>query len=240
MYTLFIDTHYLDIVIILLKDGILVNKKEVINKKNNSEYIFPTIVDVIDDIKLNEIIVVNGPGSFTGVRLGVTIAKTFAYILNIPIKTITSLEVMAISSNQLKVAFSDSNGYYIGNFVDGLNSQINNLDLQRMEVNDSVLLGRIVESVRNPKELIMNTIYYFIGRQTGVLFYAPFIICIAILVIKKKYFREKFSKRNGQPFGYFKKRNIKGSRCGRGKRAGTVHGKRRFSGADAEKVCRRY
>ena len=116
MYTLFIDTHYLDIVIILLKDGILVNKKEVINKKNNSEYIFPTIVDVIDDIKLNEIIVVNGPGSFTGVRSGVTIAKTFAYILNIPIKTITSLEVMAISSNQLKVAFSDSNGYYIGNF----------------------------------------------------------------------------------------------------------------------------
>ena len=116
MYTLFIDTHLLDIIIILYKDGKLVDKKEVINKKNNSEYIFPTIKKVIDDIKLTEIIVVNGPGSFTGVRLGVTIAKTLAYTLNIPIKTITSLEVMCISSNKQKVAFNDGNGYYIGEF----------------------------------------------------------------------------------------------------------------------------
>ena len=116
MHTLFIDTHLLDIIIILYKDGKLVDKKEVINKKNNSEYIFPTIKKVINDIKLDEIIVVNGPGSFTGVRLGVTIAKTLAYTLNIPIKTITSLEVMCISSNKQKVAFNDGNGYYIGEF----------------------------------------------------------------------------------------------------------------------------
>lgn len=121
MNTLFIDTHYLDIIIILLKDGIIVNKEEVINKKNNSEYIFPTIIKVIDGIKLDEIIVVNGPGSFTGVRLGVTIAKTFAYLLNIPIKTITALEIMAISNNKFKVAMSDSNGYYIANFDKSFN-----------------------------------------------------------------------------------------------------------------------
>ena len=85
-------------------------------QKNNSEYIFPSIVKVIDGIKLSEIIVVNGPGSFTGVRLGVTVAKTLAYTLNIPIKTVTALECMAISNNVHKVAFSDSNGYYVGNF----------------------------------------------------------------------------------------------------------------------------
>ena len=94
----------------------LLIKKKLSTKKNNSEYIFPTIKKVIDDIKLSEIIVVNGPGSFTGVRLGVTIAKTLAYTLNIPIKTITSLEVMCISSNKQKVAFNDGNGYYIGEF----------------------------------------------------------------------------------------------------------------------------
>ena len=33
MYTLFIDTHLWDIIIILLKDGKVVNKEEVINKK---------------------------------------------------------------------------------------------------------------------------------------------------------------------------------------------------------------
>lgn len=116
MKTLFIDTHYLDIVIALLDNGKIVNKKEVINKKNNSEYIFPTIVEVLNDEKIDEIIVVNGPGSFTGVRLGVTIAKTMAYCMNIGLRAIDSLKVVSLSTNAQKVALSDENGYYIGCF----------------------------------------------------------------------------------------------------------------------------
>ena len=68
---------------------------------------------------LNEIIVINGPGSFTGVRIGVTIAKTLAYTLDIPIKALTSLEAYAVSIeskiNKL-VAISDLKGKYIGYF----------------------------------------------------------------------------------------------------------------------------
>ncbi len=116
MKTLFIDTHLNDIIVILLEDGVVVDKEEVINKKNNSEILFSTVVKVINNKKINEIIVVNGPGSFTSVRLGVTIAKTLAYTLNIPIKTITSLEVSAVSNDERSVAISDGNGYYIGEF----------------------------------------------------------------------------------------------------------------------------
>lgn len=120
MNTLFIDTHLWDIRIVLFKDGKVVNKEEVINKKNNSEFIFPSIIKVIDGIKLDEIIVVNGPGSFTGVRLGVTIGKTLAYTLNIPIKMITSLECLAVSNDNKKVAIFDNNGYYTANFDDSM------------------------------------------------------------------------------------------------------------------------
>lgn len=49
---------------------------------------------------IDKILVVNGPGSFTGIRIGVTIAKTLAHSLNKPVTTISSLEAMAISSNQ--------------------------------------------------------------------------------------------------------------------------------------------
>ena len=118
MNTLFIDTHYLDIIVALLKDGKIVNKKEVINKKNNSEYIFPTIIDVLNDEQIDEIIVINGPGSFTGVRLGVTIAKTLAYSLKKSLKTIDSLKVVSLSTNSKKVALGDGNGYYIGCYDD--------------------------------------------------------------------------------------------------------------------------
>lgn len=116
MKTLFIDTHYTDIIIALLENGKIAIKKEVINKKNNSEYIFPTIVDVLNDEKIDEVIVVNGPGSFTGVRLGVTIAKTLAYSMKIKLKVIDSLKVVNVSTDNKKIALSDGNGYYIGVF----------------------------------------------------------------------------------------------------------------------------
>lgn len=53
----------------------------------------------IDVHSITKIMVVNGPGSFTGVRIGITIAKTYAWALNIPISVISSLEAMAISTN---------------------------------------------------------------------------------------------------------------------------------------------
>lgn len=70
-----------------------------------SEEALPEIVKLFENNNLeakdiNKIIVVNGPGSFTGIRIGITIAKTFAWSLNIPIITISGLEAMMISSNK--------------------------------------------------------------------------------------------------------------------------------------------
>lgn len=68
-----------------------------------SEYALLEIVSMfkktnIKPDEIEKIIVVNGPGSFTGIRIGVTIAKVYAWTLNIDITTITSLEAMMISS----------------------------------------------------------------------------------------------------------------------------------------------
>ena len=116
MKTLFIDTHLWNITIILFSDGKVLRKEEVTDKKNNSEFMFPTIEKVLQNDDFDNIIVVNGPGSFTGVRLGVTIAKTFAYTKNIPIRTITSLECMAVSQDNKNVAIGDNNGFYVAFF----------------------------------------------------------------------------------------------------------------------------
>lgn len=124
MYTLFISTFDKLITIGLLKNGEVLEVLEKLSSKNHSIYTMPLIDEILrnNDLEpsyLNEIIVVNGPGSFTGVRLGVTIAKTLAYTLNIPIKTITSLEAFAISNETKKnklVIISDLKGKYIGYF----------------------------------------------------------------------------------------------------------------------------
>lgn len=132
MYTLFISTYDKIINIALMKNGTVLTKKEEISKQNHSTLVMPLIESILNENKidtnyLNEIIVVNGPGSFTGVRIGVVIAKTLAYVLNIPIKTITSLECIAISSNKKtnKLAIiPDSKGKYIG-FFDKNNNLLN-------------------------------------------------------------------------------------------------------------------
>ena len=51
---------------------------------------------------INKIFVTDGPGSFTGVRIGVAIAKTIAWALNIPIITLSSLELMATTNTDKK------------------------------------------------------------------------------------------------------------------------------------------
>ena len=124
MYTLFISTFDKLITIGLLKNGEVLNKKIKESDRNHSIYVMPMIEEILSVNEIttsywNEIIVVNGPGSFTGVRLGVTIAKTLAYTLGIPIKTITSLESYAVSieSNDNKlITISDLKGKFIGYF----------------------------------------------------------------------------------------------------------------------------
>lgn len=124
MYSLFIDTHDLDLVIALYKDKKLKDKEIKESLRNHSDYTMPIIDEIIKrnnigvhDIK--EILVVNGPGSFTGVRIGVTIAKMLAYTLNVPIKSIDSITMYGISDNDTNkklVLISDVKGSYGGVF----------------------------------------------------------------------------------------------------------------------------
>lgn len=100
---------YIDTSSSYLYTGIVQNNIVISSIKENfgqelSKVALPKIVSMFKDCNLeakdiDKIIVVDGPGSFTGIRIGITIAKVFAWSLNIPIITITSLEAMACSCN---------------------------------------------------------------------------------------------------------------------------------------------
>lgn len=115
MITLYIDTSSSYLYAGIIKDSnLLVEVNENLGY-NLSEMALPKIVEMFEKTKLNasdidKIIVVNGPGSFTGIRVGLTIAKVFAWSLNIPITTITSLEAMAasVNDNRLLVPIIDA------------------------------------------------------------------------------------------------------------------------------------
>ena len=128
---------YVDTSSNFLYSGIVENNKILAEIKeefgqNLSEVALPKIVELFDKTNLkakdiNKIIVVNGPGSFTGIRIGITIAKVYAWSLNIPITTISSLEAMAISSENEKLHIPMINarrGYVYGAIYDSSYKEI--------------------------------------------------------------------------------------------------------------------
>ena len=120
MYSLYIDTHYVELVLALFRDGELLCKKEFESNKHSentvsllNELLTENNITVND---LNEVIVINGPGSFTGVRIGVVIAKMIGYCKNINIKSLSYLEAMALNYQECIVGLKDRNGIFIGEF----------------------------------------------------------------------------------------------------------------------------
>lgn len=74
-------------------------------KKNHSVRVMPAIQTIMNECnvkpaELSKIVVAKGPGSYTGVRIGVTIAKTLAWTLKIPLSGVSSLEVSAASAGR--------------------------------------------------------------------------------------------------------------------------------------------
>lgn len=72
-------------------------KKEILEKgKNHAAVLMKKIDELLGDSKLDnidEIIVGVGPGSYTGVRVGVVVAKMLAWTKHIPLKEVSSLYI---------------------------------------------------------------------------------------------------------------------------------------------------
>lgn len=108
MRYLYIDTSSSYLYTAIVENGKLLSEIKEEFGQSLSEVALPKIASIFEKTNLeakdiNKIIVVDGPGSFTGIRIGITIAKVYAWSLNIPITTITSLEAMALSSDEEKV-----------------------------------------------------------------------------------------------------------------------------------------
>ena len=79
--------------------------KESRDQKNHASFVQPAIKKILSEVgikasKLDAIAVTQGPGSYTGLRVGLSTAKGLCYALNKPLILINTLEVMAIASIQ--------------------------------------------------------------------------------------------------------------------------------------------
>lgn len=124
MINLFIDTSDKDVSIGIIKDNQILAQKQESIPSSHSIYTTSYIKQVLDEScllpeNIDKIIVVSGPGSFTGVRIGVTIAKVYAYLLKKQIIGVSSLKILALSTSiksnyYLSIIDAKHDNYYIG------------------------------------------------------------------------------------------------------------------------------
>lgn len=120
----------------LSKDAECIKELNINNSKTHSETLLPLINELLSEtnIKLQDINLIacdNGPGSFTGIRIGISTVKAIAESLNIPVIAVSSLEGLAYNihdsecicslidarNNQVYCGLFDSNHTLIGNYM---------------------------------------------------------------------------------------------------------------------------
>ncbi len=107
MKSILIDTSTSNVTISIVDDNKVLYCYDEEIKNDMSSQILPIIDTALSKTNLklkdlDKIFVVNGPGSFTGIRIGVTIAKVISWALKIDVVPLSSLELMATTSTETK------------------------------------------------------------------------------------------------------------------------------------------
>ncbi|MFK4181640.1 tRNA (adenosine(37)-N6)-threonylcarbamoyltransferase complex dimerization subunit type 1 TsaB [Staphylococcus cohnii] len=100
MIYLLIDTSNQPLSVAVMQNNVVLSEINTNVKQNHSTQLMPAIQQLINESEItkeeiNAIIVAQGPGSYTGLRIGVTVAKTLAYALNAELYGVSSLKALA-------------------------------------------------------------------------------------------------------------------------------------------------
>ncbi|MBY0054406.1 tRNA (adenosine(37)-N6)-threonylcarbamoyltransferase complex dimerization subunit type 1 TsaB [Brevibacillus agri] len=103
MRVLAIDTSNLVLSVAVVEEERVLAEMTTNQQKNHSVRLMDCISELLDATgtspeQLSGFGVANGPGSYTGVRIGVATAKSMAWSLNVPVIGVSSLEVVAMNA----------------------------------------------------------------------------------------------------------------------------------------------
>ncbi|MBU6338452.1 MAG: tRNA (adenosine(37)-N6)-threonylcarbamoyltransferase complex dimerization subunit type 1 TsaB [Rickettsiales bacterium] len=105
MKILAFDTTNSTLSVAILEDSKVLAKNTIYESGKQSELLIPEIEKVLKKCNiwyedLNYIAATSGPGSFTGIRIGLSVARTLKIATNLPLILLDSLEVLAFKHRE--------------------------------------------------------------------------------------------------------------------------------------------
>lgn len=152
---LHIDTATSYASVCISKDGVVIAFEENGEQTTHASFLQPAIKNMAGKYKLHiaeidAVAVTNGPGSYTGLRVGLASAKGLCFALNKPLILLNTLEVMAASSIHLQLNKKETEGLV---FENALFCPM--IDARRMEVFTAVY-SKNLNSVVEPAAMVLN------------------------------------------------------------------------------------
>lgn len=147
MKYLFVNSATTNLEVAILIEGKITYLYDEDAGQNTSSKLMPIVEEAfkksgITPKDIDKIFVVNGPGSFTGIRVGLTVCKTMAWALKIPIVTISSLEAMASGYDEQVISLIDARRGYV--YAGGYDKDLNNFYKDTYTAFNSTLKGKFV------------------------------------------------------------------------------------------------
>ena len=108
MITLCMDTSSKFLVLALIQEDELIGKRCLSSWKRQSEMIFPQLTELLAECGLtpkaiDQVVVTKGPGSYTGVRIAMTVAKVLCSTANLPLNALPTLELIGAGKTKAAV-----------------------------------------------------------------------------------------------------------------------------------------
>ncbi|WP_279194024.1 tRNA (adenosine(37)-N6)-threonylcarbamoyltransferase complex dimerization subunit type 1 TsaB, partial [Holdemania massiliensis] len=108
MITLCMDTSSKFLVLALIQEDELIGKRCLSSWKRQSEMIFPQLTELLAECDLtpkaiDQVVVTKGPGSYTGVRIAMTVAKVLCSTANLPLYALPTLELIGAGKTKAAV-----------------------------------------------------------------------------------------------------------------------------------------
>ena len=131
MKILALDSSNQALSVALVEDGRLLAETLLAIKKNHSISLMPTVDFLVAQVgwtpkDLERIVVAQGPGSYTGLRVAVATAKTLAYTLQIDLIGVSSLQSLVpagLSGRVIPLIDARRNSVYAGVYENGRATQ---------------------------------------------------------------------------------------------------------------------